>query len=292
MILCFQKPYFGKPVDCITETGAGALNIEAGRIGLNGNNPHSDEKKGENLTFGDWLSVEMGADSPPGRWPSNFILMDEMAANRLDEMSGWSKSNSSSVNPKPSNANMQVYEGFKNMYSSGTHFADSGGASRYFYKVEEQIDEADPVFYCAKASRSERDAGLINSPLVQVQQAGLRGLSGGDMPVDDKRCERDRFKVVVRNIHPTIKPISLCKYLSSILLPPPEYAPRHLLVPFSGTGSEMIGGLMAGWDHITGVEQDNEYVTMAESRLKYWQSKIKISDDNHNVVGQLSLLEV
>ena len=32
-IIVFQKPYVGKPIDNMIETGAGALNIEGGRIG-------------------------------------------------------------------------------------------------------------------------------------------------------------------------------------------------------------------------------------------------------------------
>ena len=88
-----------------------------------------------------------------------------------------------------------------------TYF-DSGPASRFFHvsdwamEVAEQLAQADPVRYTAKASRSERDQGLPG-----------------------------------RNSHPTIKPLSLCTWLAKLLLPPAAYAPRRLLVPFCGTGS-------------------------------------------------------
>jgi hypothetical protein len=100
-------------------------------------------------------------------------------------------------------------------------FRDSGGASRFFY--------------CAKASSSERKAGLPENP------------------------------------HPTVKPINLTRWLAAMLLPPVTIGPRRLLVPFSGSGSEIIGAHQAGWDEITGVEMDPEYVKIAEARLAYWK---------------------
>jgi hypothetical protein len=34
----------------------------------------------------------------------------------------------------------------------------------------------------------------------------------------------------------------------------------------------MAGALLAGWDEIVGVEQDEEYCKIAEARLKFWQT--------------------
>jgi len=86
---------------------------------------------------------------------------------------------------------------------------------------------ASRFFYCAKASRKERGEG---------------------------------------NTHPTVKPSALAEYLAKLILPPAGSGPRRLLVPFSGSGSEMIGAQRAGWDHITGVEQSAEYVAIAKRR--------------------------
>lgn len=95
-------------------------------------------------------------------------------------------------------------------------------------------------FYCAKASQKERDAG----------------------------CEG-------RNVHPTVKPLDLCRYLATLILPPADrpQGPRRLLVPFSGSGSEMIGALMAGWDDVTGIEREAEYVEIAKARLSHHSGK-------------------
>ena len=73
-----------------------------------------------------------------------------------------------------------------------------------------------------------------------------------------------------RSTHPTHKPIALVRWLATLLLPPAEYAPRRILVPFAGSGSEMIGCGLAGWDEIVGVELMPEYADIAEARLAYW----------------------
>ena len=112
-------------------------------------------------------------------------------------------------------------------------------------------------FYCAKASTAERDAGLSG---VQISEK--------------PGCYRDGFlgkkTEPRRNNHPCVKPIELNRYLANLILPPPSNAARRLLVPFSGSGSEMIGGLLSGWDHAEGIEREAEYVNMAHERIKHW----------------------
>lgn len=56
-----------------------------------------------------------------------------------------------------------------------------------------------------------------------------------------------------------------------MILPPARpNRPRRLLVPFSGSGSEMIAALRAGWDEVVGVELLGEYAVIAEARLTRW----------------------
>jgi DNA modification methylase len=67
-----------------------------------------------------------------------------------------------------------------------------------------------------------------------------------------------------------MKPLALCKWLATLLLPPDAYVPRRLFVPFAGSGSEMIGADIAGWEEIIGVEFMEEYVALAKKRIAYW----------------------
>lgn len=93
-------------------------------------------------------------------------------------------------------------------------------------------------FYCTKASKDEREAGL----------------SGEGR----------------QNIHPCVKPLDLCRYFATMMLPPKRDTDRRLLVPYSGSGSEMIGSLIAGWDDVVGIDNNSEYIEIARKRLKHW----------------------
>jgi site-specific DNA-methyltransferase (adenine-specific) len=69
--------------------------------------------------------------------------------------------------------------------------------------------------------------------------------------------------------HPCMKPIKLCQQIATLLLPPPrrDGRPRRILVPYSGSGSEMIGALQAGWDQVVGVELDPAWTSAARERV-------------------------
>lgn len=112
-----------------------------------------------------------------------------------------------------------------------------GGGSRRQGVFEASTGGASRFFYTAKASRSERNAGLP----------------------DD-----------MQNKHPTIKPLSITEYLARLVLPPELDEPRRILVPFAGSGSEMIGAGLAGWDEVVGVEMNGEAIEIAEHRLAHW----------------------
>ncbi len=76
----------------------------------------------------------------------------------------------------------------------------------------------------------------------------------------------------VKNIHPTTKPISLLQYISMLILSPKrENDTRKLLVPFSGSGSEVIGAMLAGWEEIHAFELETDYIKIAEKRIEFWR---------------------
>jgi site-specific DNA-methyltransferase (adenine-specific) len=65
------------------------------------------------------------------------------------------------------------------------------------------------------------------------------------------------------NTHPTVKPLRLTEYLARLILP--EGGGR-LIVPFAGSGSEMLGAKRAGW-RVDGIEREREYVEIAARRM-------------------------
>lgn len=130
---------------------------------------------------------------------------------------------------------------------------DTGGASRFFY--------------IAKASRGEREAGCDELPTLATVRYSV-GQGQGPLPQ-----QTPRKATAQGNHHPTVKPIELATYLARMLLPPPGPEPRRILVPFSGSGSEMIGAVLAGWDEVVGVEMVEEYIAIATARLKHWAKR-------------------
>lgn len=253
-IIVFQKPYEGKPIDNIVTTGAGALNIDGARIGTD-NIPSNQFVDGAK-PFGNGAGHKYQTVQNNGRWPSNFIV-DEITARLLNKQSGIRKSgNLEPGHVRGDGANVPYGGGGVIQRSYG---GDEGGASRYFYNVHYALDEADPVFYSPKANGKERDAGLeLHATRVA---GGMQARTDGSL--DGKVTLR-------KNFHPTCKPLALTQHLATLLLPPDAYSPRRLLVPFSGSGSEMIGALLAGWEHIQGVELSEEYAQIARARLVHW----------------------
>jgi hypothetical protein len=152
-------------------------------------------------------------------------------------------------------------------------YEDMGTVARYFqcpgWALEQaiQLAAADPVTYVTKAKQPERHAGLEgffwkkdrNTPIgyAQVDRATWKGLP-------KKKRQRG-------NVHPCVKPIALTLWLARLLLPPAEYAPRRLLVPFSGSSSEMIGALLAGWEWIEGIELVPTFARLGRTRITWWE---------------------
>jgi site-specific DNA-methyltransferase (adenine-specific) len=173
-----------------------------------------------------------------GRWPAN-VCLDEEAAAMVDEQSGFSKS----VEHTDRTPSASVGYGVAAWPKRGTSHSDSGGASRFFY--------------CAKASRSEREAGLEGMPLRTTE--GMRGNAGPSLVGDD------RVRTRLSNPHPTVKPISLMRWLCRLVTPPGGI----ILDPFAGSGSTGCAAVAEGFGFI-GIEMQEEYVTIARARIDHW----------------------
>ena len=171
----------------------------------------------------------------------------------LDDQAGELKSGAGPI-VRSADKTRHVYGKFEGQRVEHLRPANTGGPSRFFYT--------------AKASRSEKDKGLEHFWWKRTDD-GFERISLNEYEQLDKK-ERAHGC-----IHPTVKPLELLRYLATLLLPPTvtksdHSAEKHkwrILVPFSGSGSEMIGALQAGWDEVTGIEMDSNYVMMAEARI-------------------------
>ena len=300
-ILIFRKPYDGGSVDSITQHGAGALWIDRGRIGTAADmnpNDFDDTKRTSPKFSGTFNNGKIGeyrartGAIPNGRWPANFALShhpDCVRAYGEEAVADWRCVEGCPVAALGEQSGDSLSSGFyegdgilKNPSRGGriTNFADSsrpttmyndtGTAARYFFNADyaaERLEAADPVRYQAKAGRRERDAGLEGMP-----KRFLATMGDG---IGAREHNPEEPTAYVRNTHPTQKPIALCKWLATLLLPPDEYAPRRLLIPFAGAASECIGALLAGWDEIVGIELEAEYVAIGRARLAWWADLLR-----------------
>ena len=136
---------------------------------------------------------------------------------------------------------------------SGMRYGDEGGASRFFQTLEPEV----PFFYTAKASRREKNDGLDEDfpelPSYMVENGSKT--SG----VGEVRYER---KTTHRNTHPTVKAVSLMRYLVRMVTPKGGL----VLDPFAGSGSTLIAAVEEGMQFV-GIEREEEYIKIAERRV-------------------------
>jgi DNA modification methylase len=121
------------------------------------------------------------------------------------------------------------------------------------------IDRARPetrpsrLFFCAKSTRAEREAGCDQLPRRTVA-----------LYTGKRHSQR-----VVRNIHPTVKPLSLMRWLIRLAVPPDGV----VLDPFTGSASTGIAAVMEGRTFL-GIEREARYVDVACARLTHWAHQV------------------
>lgn len=114
---------------------------------------------------------------------------------------------------------------------AGLKTATSSGA-----RYGDTGDGASRFFYVPRASPSERRAGLND-----------------DAPK-----------------HPTMKPVTLMRYLVRLVTPPGGL----VLDPFTGSGTTGIAAVLESADFV-GIERDPEYIAVADARITHWKGAMR-----------------
>ena len=91
---------------------------------------------------------------------------------------------------------------------------------------------------------------------------------GGSRFLYCAKASREERMLGVENTHVAVKPVALTRYLAMLALPPLQGRPRRICVPYAGSGSEVVGCLLAGWEEVVAIEREPEYVSIARARLK------------------------
>ena len=115
-------------------------------------------------------------------------------------------------------------------------------------------------FYCAKASKSERNLGLEHFIPKQKIFNGQSAKSSTDMKDVEKRFTTQPSP----NNHATVKPINLMRYLCRLITPPNG----TILDPFLGSGSTGCGAVLEGFNFV-GIEMDEYFVEISKARIDY-----------------------
>lgn len=235
-----RKPFKGTLAANVLAHGTGALNIDGCRVEPTG---ESRERSGEasrerrytengGTNFAAKPGVRGG--DPAGRWPANLLHdgSDEVVA-LFPAEAGASAPVKGTEASKASVGNVT---GERERVPGAFH-ADSGSAARFFY--------------CAKASRKDRNEGLpsSNQPAVATN-ATMREREDADWSARNG------------NFHPTVKPTDLMAYLCRLVTPPGG----TVLDPFMGSGSTGKAAIREGFRFI-GCELLPEYGDIARARL-------------------------
>lgn len=116
-------------------------------------------------------------------------------------------------------------------------------------------------FYCAKASKRDRDEGLEGFAVKQSTGGG-GGIGNYFSDVDSASGKFGSEKAPSKNFHPTVKPTDLMRYLCRLVTPPNGV----VLDPFMGSGSTGKAAKLEGFQFI-GIERESEYLDIARARI-------------------------
>jgi site-specific DNA-methyltransferase (adenine-specific) len=182
-----------------------------------------------------------------GRWPANVIH------DGGDEVVGLFPETAPSypVRGARSQKHNAIYGKFSGD-AGGFYHADSGSAARFFY--------------CAKASKADRDEGLED-----VAPQKVSTLNGYTRPSEGRTADKDGG--IKRNHHPTVKPTALMRYLCRLITPPGGV----ILDPFMGSGSTGKAAALEGFGFV-GIEKEGEYMEIAERRIAYAQRQPALTE--------------
>jgi DNA modification methylase len=246
-----RKPLDGT-VQATWETwGTGALNVDACRVGTEstlrlkiggaGQFPHEDDA---------WTPKTAMVGSDAGRWPANLIH-DGSA----DVLAGFPEPNGQQGDVRgtePSSVTSGIYGKFSDRLATPAR-NDTGSAARFFYT--------------AKASKEDRDAGLHG-----FDKRKTETMNGYTAPSEGRTADKNGGPKA--NIHPTVKPTDLMRYLVRLVTPPGG----TVLDPFNGSGSTGKAAILEGLRYI-GCEREAEYIAISRARIEHAQALLAAGMD-------------
>jgi DNA modification methylase len=244
-----RKPLSEKTVAFnVLKWGTGGIDIDGSRVETLdeiSNHSRSEESSISKGKYGDSSLQETHQTEGQklGRFPANFLHdgSDEVVAMFPNTKSGAMKKayvyqNNGNSLGAPSGSTKQIHE------------SSEGNASRFFY--------------CAKASKSERNAGCEDMTETRHADRNTDGGVGGDNP-------RNRSNTSKKNFHPTVKPIALMEYLVKLV----SKENAIILDPFGGSGSTAVACKNTNRNYIL-IEREEDYIPIINARIENSKPKV------------------
>jgi site-specific DNA-methyltransferase (adenine-specific) len=240
-----RKPLIGTVAANVLTYGTGGLNIDGARVaspdndgkvwtrGGNGVNARSGSKDAQSRPQ---LNGESETVQPNelGRWPANVIH------DGSDEVVELFPNTAGNHGGRVATSKFEFGAGNGSKIKSTNAKQDFGSAARFFY--------------CAKASKRDRNEGLDEFPQIK----------GGSMSGVETREGKPTNHPMRQNHHPTVKPTALMRYLINLVTPPGG----TVLDPFMGSGSTGKAAMYKGFEFI-GIEMTEEYLPIAKARIEF-----------------------
>jgi len=242
LICVAMKPIDGTFVNNALTWGVAGLWIDGGRVGTDevGARARSNSESGNTNMLGVNAQTNFRGAPTSGRFPANVI---HDGSDEVKELFPMTKSGA--MNGVYQNTIMANKAGTRD--GKPVHLrqeASEGSAARFFY--------------CAKASRSERNAGLEGMP--EKQREMMAKMGQGNTPQQTPHKNEPQS-----NHHPTVKPLALMRYLARLTKTPTGGV---VLDPFMGSGTTGMAAVLEGRDFI-GIELSEEYMQIAERRIAH-----------------------
>ena len=254
-----RKPLIGTVAENVLQYGTGAFNIDGCRVGseLKPLFENGVKRERERSSYDTGGSNRTGEFTNQGRWPANLI--HDGSAEVLAGFPNVGASTTGKKNPNGSkngvNKNGEIYGEWGAQPDRVTGYNEPRGSAARF-------------FYCAKASKRDRDEGCGELELKQTHRYGA-GIGEGLDP---------NAPTINRNHHPTVKPTDLMRYLCRLITPPNGL----ILDPFTGSGSTGKAAILEGFRFL-GFEMEPQYIEIATARIEYaieQKSKQKTEQEN------------
>ena len=250
-IIVARKPIEETVAKNCMKYGVGGINIDECRVDYNGEIPNIGGRAKH--TRGDGYGFKaLGEDcvaNTNGRFPANTILTYDETD--FDEVCGGFPNTKSTPRTPTKGGTGGIGKATNFQRGSETsYFNDSGSAVRYFY--------------CAKASKKDRDEGL---EIFEEKTAGERtNRKDGSAGISAYAGATGSAK----NFHPTVKPTELMQYLIRLVAPPGS----TILDPFNGSGSTGKAVMFENREknknyHYIGVDLSEEYLKISKARIEY-----------------------